>query len=302
MLIYKNMFCKKCGSELSSNTKFCSNCGNSNILPSKESASVITIPKNPHRLKKTIGTIVTVVVFIVFMLIKFGATVDNEATEKNNIALESMLDWELSDTTIYQFEEAADEAVSDSAKMTIQTNIGYAYATQGENDLALKAFKEALQLAPQWTFDFHLISSEIAQLEWKPYIASNHLNDAYSIDPNSYQVNNALSLFYLDLEDKRPEYVDYPKALTHAIKAYEVAPEELVKQNLAIAYYYNDDYDKAIYLMSTSDYNNNPNIAFLLGMAYIWKEDIEKAKFYIDIAVAGWMAVPQEVINYFDEN
>ena len=187
--------------------------------------------------------------------------------------------------------------------MTTRVNLAYVYSSEGKNDLALNTFKEALTFASEGTVDYYLISGEIALLEGKPNSALVAYNKAYEKDPNGFQINNALNLFYLDIADERPQYSNYPKALTYALKANEVQPSDITKQNLAIAYHLNENYKQAISLfLSVNNISGQPYVAYWLGLAYAGDQQPINAKRYLQIAIDGGVDVPQEVINYMKSN
>jgi tetratricopeptide (TPR) repeat protein len=107
----------------------------------------------------------------------------------------------------------------------------------------------------------------------------------------------------LDISDERPQYSNYPKALTYALKANEVQPSYITKQNLAIAYHLNEDYKKAISVfLSINNISSQPYTAFWLGLAYAGDQQPINAKLYLQMAINGGVDVPQEVINYLNSN
>jgi tetratricopeptide (TPR) repeat protein len=166
----------------------------------------------------------------------------------------------------------------------------------------VSTLKEALALSSEGSLDYYLISGEIAFLEGKPNAAQLSYQKAYQIDPNDFQVNNALALFYMDLEEVAPQYADYKKALSHAQRAFELSNLELAKQNLAIAHLFNKNYNQTISLLSSSDFNKEPYLAYWIGLAYAGKDDVINAKTYLQTAVNGGADVPQSVYDYLNSN
>jgi tetratricopeptide (TPR) repeat protein len=150
--------------------------------------------------------------------------------------------------------------------------------------------------------DYYLISGEIAELENKPNSALIAYNKAYEKDPEDGQVNNSLALFYLDLYDAHPQYTDYPKALTFALKANQLQSDNISKKNLALAYYFNENYVQTISLLRSVDISKEPDYAYYLGLAYAVTKDTINAKIYLRQAIAGGMKVPQNVYDYINEN
>ena len=68
--------------------------------------------------------------------------------------------------------------------------------------------------------------------------------------------------------------------------------------HLAIAYYFNENYDKAISLFLSFDLNKQPILAYWLGLSYVAKEDVENAKLYLKKAITAGVDVPVEVLDY----
>ena len=141
------------------------------------------MPKERWTTGRTIKTIVAVVFVGGLILLKFGwgaiNSIDNTAVEKNNSAQESYQAGGDPNQAISQLQQASQDAVTNSTKMTTKVNLAYVYSSEGKNDLALATFKEALPLASEGTLDYYLISGEIALLEGKPNAALIAYNKAY---------------------------------------------------------------------------------------------------------------------------
>ncbi|MCK5343059.1 MAG: tetratricopeptide repeat protein, partial [Candidatus Heimdallarchaeota archaeon] len=190
-------------------------------------------------------------------------------------------------------------------KLNTLKNLGYIHSSEGQNEQALQSFKEALTYASEGSFDYFMVSGEIAMIEGKPNAALLSYNKAYDLRPNDFQINNALNLFYLDLSEVAPYYSDYVKSLQYAQKAHDVS-EDLVKntarQNLGIAHFFNENYDQAISYFSYTDLNKEPYMAYWLGWAYTAKEDKTNAKFYFQKAVDAGIEIEQEAYDYLYSN
>jgi tetratricopeptide (TPR) repeat protein len=167
--------------------------------------------------------------------------------------------------------------------------------------LALETFKQALALTSPDSFDYYLIAGEIALLEDKPNSAIIAYNKAYEKNPNDFQVNNALTLFYLNIEGNADDYVDYQKAVQYGERTVQLSDLKLAKENLGLAYYFNDNYDKAISTFSSLS-TTKPVIFYFLGLSYAAKKDSVNAKLYLNKAIAGGQEVPQEVTDYINSN
>jgi tetratricopeptide (TPR) repeat protein len=306
------MFCKNCGTKSDGTKKFCTNCGTA----FSAAAATATAAPRPAAVrppmpkeKWTTGRIIKTVLAVVFVggliLLKFGwgaiNSIDNSAVEKNNQALDAYNSGN-SEQAIAQFQQASQDAVTNTNKINSLKNLAYAYSTEGKDDLALSTFKEALALASADSVDYFLISGEIAELEVKPNAALIAYNKAYAKEPDNFQVNNSLSLFYLDLYDAHPQYSDYVKALSYAQKANQTQNDNISKKNLAIAYYFNENYTQTISLLRSVDISKEPTYAYYLGLAYANTDDTVNAKFYLRQAIAGGMTVPQEVKDYINNN
>jgi len=301
------MFCKKCGRESKETQKFCTNCGVqfSNINQEEEQPSKKNMYKNIHQTKSSwsAGRIISILVVVVVIGIGIYYGGDDEAITKNNDGISS-LDSGDTQAAINQFQQANQDVVSTEQKINILKNLAYAYYSEGEDELMLDTLKEALNLTKNNSVDYYLISGEIALLEYKPNSAILSFNKAYELDPTDFQINNSIALFYLDLEDNHPQSVDYQKAVYYAKRAYEYDDEkkEATRQNLAIAYYFNENFDQTISLLSGSNFIQHPYAAFWLGLAYLSKEDHLNAQTYLQKAINNGAEVPQEISDYLNSN
>jgi tetratricopeptide (TPR) repeat protein len=310
------MFCKKCGFESAIIKKFCINCGadfsatqNNHASHTTESRAPTRVrppmPKEPWTIKRIIKFVALAVFVCAIIVLKFGLgaanSIDSTAVNTNNKALSAFNSGD-NDQAISQFQQASKDAVTNDTKISTLKNLAYVYATEGQNAQALSSFKEALALASDGSYDYYLISGEIALLDDKPNAALLAYNKAYSISPNEYQINNALALFYLDLESIAPQYVDYKNALIYAQRAYDLSKFEVVKQNLAIAYFFNENYGQTISLLSSSDFTKQPYAAYWIGLAYAKQGDVANAKIYMRKAITNGAEVPQEINDYLKNN
>jgi tetratricopeptide (TPR) repeat protein len=296
------MFCKKCGKKFNDGQKYCTNCGVAfpNARNTDKKPPVFrTTSKEPWTKGRIIKTFVIVGIVVLVIGIRVYNSIENEAVKTNNDAL-SAFDSGQSERAINQLREASNNAVSNENKINSLKNLGYVQVTEGQNDQALSTFQEALKLTNNNSFDYYLISAEIAVLQGKPNSAYLSFNKAYEMEPNNFQVNNSLAIFYLDLDGSAPEYADYAKALTYAQKAYNLDNSEIARQNLGIAYFFNENYNQAISLLLQSNLNSFPYISLWLGLTYAAKNDVSNAKFYLQKAINSGVTVPQEVHDYLN--
>ena len=296
------MFCKNCGTKSDGVKKFCTNCGREFLHASKapqdsEAAFIKKASKSSWNASQIIGVI------IVILLIGWGAysSQDEDVIEKNNNAI-SNYDAGNSQDAISGFQEASKNAISTDNKIATLVNLAYAYSGDNKNDEALNSFQEALKLTSKESFDYYLISGEIAVLEGKPNSAYLSYKKAYQLNPNSFQINNALALFEMDLDEQHPEFEDYKSALVHAQKAHDLSKLEIGRQNLAIAHYFNENYDQTISLLSTSNFASHPYAAYWLGLAYLQKKDSVNAKIYFQKAITAGAELPEEINDYMTNN
>jgi tetratricopeptide (TPR) repeat protein len=291
------MFCKSCGNKLDTTKKFCTNCG----TPSPVQPPKVEVPKKPW----TTGRIVKYVVVggIILLLLSakliFGAinAIEGDAVETNNNAL-SAYDSGNSSDAISQFRQAADSAVTNANKANSLINLAYVYSSEGQDAQAIATFKEAVAYTDSDSYSHHLVMGEIALLEGRSSDALTSYQKAYSLSPNEFQTNNALALFYLDLNSRHPSYEDYPKALTYALRADELSELESTKQNLAVAYYFNEQYQTAISILTSLSIDKDSYTAYWIGLSYINLGNESSAKFYLKKAIANGVEVPQEIKDY----
>lgn len=300
------MYCHKCGKQNNENSKFCKHCGvNFDGIDTENKSEQIEHSTTPRKVeeKKSSGWGGIYTVVVILALVGFGAygSVDKEQIKTNNEAL-IKFDAGDSKTAVEQFRKTANEATSNEIKVVALKNLGYVYSTEGQTSQALSAFNEALPLTTKDTFDYYLISGEVALLDGNINDALTNYNNAYRLNPGGFQINNALALFHLDLEGVAPKYADYSKALLYAKKAYELSPSEISKQNLAMAYYYNENYSETISLLSSSNFTQHPYAAYWLGLAYLENKDDANAKIYLQMAIDEGAEVPQEVHDYLSSN
>lgn len=292
------MFCKKCGKKSEGDQKFCTSCGVPFSTSAEKGEPIFSQSSPPNPKGSPIGKIIGIIVILAIVGLGIWGSMDDGAIEKNNQAI-SNFDSGDSEQAIRQFQQASQEATGSDTKLNTLKNLGYVYSSEGQYTQALQSFKEALTYANAGSFDHYLVSGEIALLEGKPNAAQISYNKAYELSPGDFQINNALNSFYLDLESVAPNYVNYPKALTHAQKAFDVSASDvknIATQNLAIAHFFNENYDRTISLLSSQ--SSDPYIAYWLGWSYAIKEDEANARFYFQRAVDGGVEVEQEVYDY----
>lgn len=332
------MFCTNCGHEIKQNSKFCTQCGTTVTMPlnhpavetqknsrvfESSSSSVLNSSigyNNPkteqsapsassRRKKANIRGIIYIIGVILFFIV-IGAFsnndnndgVSNDAVTSNNTALQS-LDTGNNQQAVTGFQQAVNNTTDNDTKIEALKNLAYAYEAQNNNDLALSTFKEALALASSGSSDYYLISAEIALINNDPNTALSDFNEANQLKPNDYQIINSLAIFYLDLDNQYPKLDNYKLALSYAQQANSLSTANTAKVNLAIAYYFNDDYTQAIPLLTTAmTTDTDINLAYWLGLAYAGNNDPTDAKIYLQKAINGGVKVPQSVTDYINSH
>jgi len=299
------MFCKNCGNKSEVGKKFCTNCGKEFFNDSKaepsQAQSTPNFTKPKFESSWSAGRIIGIVIIVAFIGWGVYSSQDDAVIEKNNNAI-SNFDSGNSEQAINQFQEASRDAVSNENKINTLKNLGYVYATEGQNDLAVSTFNEALALAPADSFDYYLIAGEVAMLESKPNAALLAYNKAYAKDSNNFQINNALALFYMDLDSNATQYMDYKKALQYAQRATQLTDLQIAKQNLGMAYYFNENYPQAISVLSALTLDKDTYTAYFLGLSYAGNQDPINAKIYLRKAIVNGVDVSQEVRDYINNN
>lgn len=296
------MFCSKCGSKVADEEKFCAKCGASILF---EKSNVNDTKLSGSTAKKeggALGTVLKIFGALLIVGILLLGWLDSGSLEKNTDAL---INFESGNTqqAIIQLKDATEDALLDSTKLVTLTNLAYVYTSDGLDFEALKTFKEALVYAEGDSFDYYLIAGEIALHEGEPSNALLNYNQAYQMNPEDFQINNALSSFYLDLSGQSPYHVDYPKALGHAEKARETVGPEAEKtatENLAIAHFFNDNYEQTVSLLSPFVAYGDPYVSFWIGLAYAAQGDDVNGRYYLQNAVDAGVGAEPDVMEYLN--
>lgn len=299
------MFCKNCGKEQIGGKKFCTNCGLAIYGPilNTESSKDQVKSRSISNIWQKINTSKIVIILVILGFIGYGvySNRDQGAIDTNNTAINSF-DSGNNTQAIAQFQDASSNATSSDTKIQTLKNLAYVYSSDLQYDKAVSTFQEALKLTTSGSFDYYLISGEISALQNKPSLAYVSYTKAYQIKPDDYQINNALALFDMDLEGQHPEFEDYKNALTYAQKAYNESNLEAAKQNLGMAYYFNEKYDQAISTFVSISLDKDTLTAYWLGLSYARNNDVSNAKLYLQKAINNGVKVPQEVYDYLNSH
>lgn len=296
------MFCTNCGQKSNEGEKFCTNCGNSISIKKSSHSEGRNVKNTPFLKRMRLGDAAKVIIGLAIVGFIIYANIDESSVENNNQGLASFESGD-SDSAIRHLEEASGSATRSDTKLSTLKNLGYVYATEGKIQDARRTFSEALTYTKTNSLDSYLVQGEIDYLDGNFSDALGNFNKAYEINPNDFQVNNSLNLFYLDLEGVIPEYADYSQALVHAKKAYgssESAVKNTAGENLAIAYFFNEDFNSAINYFKEADTNNDPYIDYWLAWSYAALEDVANAKLHFQRAIDGGVELEPEAYDYIN--
>lgn len=246
----------------------------------------------------------TLAIVIIFALCLVGhfSSLDDEIIAKSN---------ELIDTfnkgggdVASQMENLAESASSTKNKVEMYKNAGYTYSSGMDETKAKDSFKKALELVDESSFDYYLISAEIAVLENKARVALYNYEKAYEMNPNDFQVNNGLGLFYLGITDASEQFTDYNKSLVYFKNIYKPSStNNILKENMAMAYYFLEDFDSALPLfLEVSESSIDKNLDYWIGLCYLGKEDLVNAKLYLMNAYKGGVDMEQVFIDFINSD
>ena len=254
------------------------------------------------KLKLNIKPYEVVVALIILLFLGYGfySKMERKAIETNNQAINSFNAGN-TDEAINQLEQASTDAINGETKISTLINLGYAYAKKGDSANAKSAYTRALQLTQPNSFNYYLVSGEMAIIEPNVKLAHTNYLKAYELDPNNYQINNSLAVFYMDLEEIAPEYLDYDKALNHAKKACETEKNTVSVQNLGLAYFFKEEYHQTISLLTSLDLEKEPALYFWLALSYAGIEDVDNARSYLQKLKNSGIEVSAEVQSYLDQ-
>jgi tetratricopeptide (TPR) repeat protein len=264
------MECSKCHSQLPEGSSQCNYCG--------EKGKVVPVAKKGNK-------IVTIIIFLVFAGLGIYGSLGDKGRQQNETALDLLDKQSDYAAAITQLESAVNNTYNKEEKINVLKNLGYAYWMNLDNAKAKAAFNQALALTAADSFDYYLIAGELALLEENPLLAKENYEKAYQKEPDNYQINSSLGLFYLGFDEVTQDYIDYEQALKYKQQAYDSNQDsEISKENLANNYFYLENYDQAIGLylqtnLATKAFNN-----YMLGLSYYAKEDLVNSKKYLQQA------------------
>ena len=305
-----NTFCKNCGKKADGNEKFCKACGKPLVAGEKASekkeAPIPTYkPVKNNRWPNIVRVIIGLIIVGAIAWGAYSSSQNDTAVQTSNTAINT---YNTSDTdtstqtAVQQFQSALANATDDDTRLSILKNLALAYDRQNDTTDELATLNQALNYTTSGTVDYYYVKGNIAELQNDPSDALSDFKAAYNIDSQNYQINNELGLFYLDLSNQWVSYDDLAKGLQYEKTAYSLQVNDVSAENLAIAYYLNDNYQQTISLLLPLDINNHPTMALYLGLAYAKEKDVKDAEYYFQKAIDLGVQVPQEVNDYLNSN
>lgn len=281
------------------NPYICSNCNRREFLvKTLNDGSNITITS----LSKVKFLVIFFILFGVVVAAAASKNIEEAVLKKNDNGLQLIEKSSNYGEAAKIFDQAARESNDNENKIEILKNAAYSYVTNDDLSSALTKFKEALGLTQTGTYDYYLISGEIALIEEKPRVALYNFNQALSIHPNEYQVNNSLAIFYAGLDDETSSFVDYQKAVEYGEVANRLNPSETAKTNLGIIYVLSENFDKAISLLLKTNLNVSASKNYWLGLAYLGKKDFVNAKKYLQKSADMGMELDPQIESFLNSN
>lgn len=299
------MNCTNCGKQIEKNQSTCINCGNPVLKTpgtpqQNQTQNIPTTNTKEGKPKNKIRTIIRIIVLIIFVIALIEAFRDQNALQKNDDGLDSY-ETGNSELAIEQLSAAAQNATDDESKVQILTNLAYVYYEQGNTEMAQKSYIQARDLSVPDSLKHHMLTAEIAMLDGEFAKAYEHLQKAYQKNPKDFQVNNSLALFLT--EDGGEEFYNPPKALEHAKTAYEYDPRKspISKNNLGIAYFYNNNLDQALKNFLEAAEEGYPGAHYWAAWTYVEKNEEENARASFQKAIESGEQFVDLIYDFVDK-
>src|SRR3989344_2657040 len=130
----KIMYCKNCGNKSEVGKKFCTKCGNPFSAQTFNKENIQDQPIISHvSIWQKINTSKIVMVLIVLGIIGYNvySSRDETAVNKNNSAQTAYESGGDPNQAISQLQQASQDAVTNSTKMTTKLNLAYVYSSEG---------------------------------------------------------------------------------------------------------------------------------------------------------------------------
>lgn len=195
--------------------------------------------------------------------------------EKGN----NLLKYFLFDEALIEFKKAADIATDTNPyKGDYLRNVGLSFSELSELDSAIYYYSKALNYYSKNSFDYHCLLGELYTHKGDIRLGLIELKKANRIDPDNFITNNLIGLVYLGTYDE--EHLNYEKALTYNLKAFEKEKSTTLKYVLAINYYELEEYSKSRELFEELIRFNrlDADTRFHLGMIEYKTKNYDKAK------------------------
>ena len=300
------MFCAKCGHSSSENTPFCPGCGQENLgnegqteqqVGSQEHEAVITKNEAPQKTFRSSWFWLLVPLAVAAAV--FWTSVNDVAIREHNEAIDAFSEGDF-ETAQQALEEAENDTVSDATRAHILITRAYIETTEGNNEVALAKFREALLLLEDDMYEKPLIKGEIAYLEGDADAAEKYYLEAAKMAPNEAQTQNALTMFYLDVDGYYPEFFDPDAALLYAEETYALTQtgepmRDIALENLIVSHVIGGDDSRALALLKMVDFKKKPYMYIWKGTAHLNLGNDEEALTNYDLAVKNGAITREEI-------
>jgi tetratricopeptide (TPR) repeat protein len=294
--------CPNCGQSINSSSNSSSQTGLNGQLDSNlGTVKSIMINKIKTRFKIVAIMIVVGIIIFVFFNKPILQFLNDMAEDTADQAVQL---YNSGDTTgaLNNMLDALEMASDPKIELTLLKNIAYIYIEQGSKEDALEYLNKALLLASKDSFDYYLITGEIAWVNGQTDSAYTAYEQAKKLKTDDYQLNNNLALLHLNLNGKANKYFDYTKALAYSKKAVELNKTKYSQNILGIAYYFNKDYKNAISILGSLSGYYDPISDYYLGLAYLDSGDDFNSIVYLKSAIQDGVTPSQKVVDFLKKS
>lgn len=280
-----NKYCNKCGLVIQPESTVCPQCGTP-ILKHNAKKQVLSI---------AIGILVFILVSGLFSYFTYF-----RSEQINNDAVREMSSGGNPAKTAALLEDSVNKTTDDTLKITILINQGYAYVAAGDTEKAIESFNKAGELAAPDSLDDYIIKANLAELNNDFVAAEDFYLKAVEIAPEDYQANTSIGVFYLGILPGNEDFYDFEKALNYNLKAYKIQADNITTENLAVNYFFLEDYDTAIEYYLKTNLTAVPDDNFMLGVSYLMIGDDINAKKYIRTAYDMGYELDEEYLDFIN--
>jgi tetratricopeptide (TPR) repeat protein len=280
-----NKYCNKCGTVIPPEATTCTQCG--------------TTPEQNNANKKITAIAIGVLVFIFLAGLVSYLTYFRSEQINNDVVSEVIAGGDLTEAAD-SLEDSLNKTTDVSLKIKILINQGYVYTSAGEIDQAIESFSKANALSEPDSLNDYITKANVADLSNDFVAAEEYYLKAVKLAPEDYQANTSMGVFYLGLIPGTEEYEDYTLALSYNLKAYDIQADNITTENIALNYFFLEDYDTAIEYYLATNLAVVPDDNFMLGLSYLMIEDTVSAKKYIRTAYDMGYELSEEYLEFIN--